>query len=295
LVAPLLFSWMELVYLDGQIPERLAIAAILYSAYTLLAMAAFGIETWLERGEGFSVYFNFFSRISPVCIEDGRLGLRAPLRGLTALEPMPGTVAFVVTVIGAVTFDGASEGSTWGNLSKQVQDSFHSLGFSFATSIELADTLGLLIGIGLIAAIYSIGIAGLRSVDRRPFSVDANAYVHTLVPIAAAYVLAHYFSFLIFNGQAMIYLASDPLGHGSNLFGTANTSIDYSLVSATGIWYVQVGVLVMGHVAGLVLAHDRALATYDNVRVATRSQYWMLGVMIAFTTFGLWLLSQANA
>ena len=175
-------------------------------------MAAFGIEQWLERGEGFSVYFNFFSRISPVCVKDGELGLRAPLRGLTKLKPMPGTVGFVVTIIGTVTFDGASEGSTWGSISKQVQDFFHSVGFSFATSIELADTLGLLAGIALIAGIYSLGIAGVRSVDRRPFSVDANTYVHTLVPIAAAYVIAHYFSFLVFNGQAMIYLASDPLG-----------------------------------------------------------------------------------
>lgn len=295
LVGPLGFAWMELVYLDGQLPERIGVAAIVYSAYTLVAMAAFGVESWLERGEGFSVYFNFFSRISPVAVQDGQLGLRAPLRGLTTLEPLPGTVAFVVTAIGTVTYDGASEGDAWGSIAKEVQDFFSSLGLSFSTSIQLTDTIGLLAGIALIAGIYSIGIAGLRTVDRRPFKVDANAFVHTLVPISAAYVLAHYFSFLAFNGQSMIYLASDPLGRGSDLFGTADQSIDYSLISATGIWYVQVAVLVIGHVAGLVLAHDRALATYDNVRVATRSQYWMLGVMIGFTTFGLWLLSQGNS
>jgi hypothetical protein len=119
--------------------------------------------------------------------------------------------------------------------------------------------------------------------------------LHTLVPIAAAYVLAHYFSFLAFNGQAMIYLISDPLGHGSNLFGTVNHSIDYTVVSAIAIRWVQVGVLVAGHVAALMLAHDRALATYEDPRVAARSQYWMVGVMVVFTCFGLWLLSQANS
>ena len=112
--------------------------------------------------------------------------------------------------------------------------------------------------------------------------------------MAAAYVIAHYFSFLAYNGQAIVYLASDPLGKGWDLFGTAGNSIDYGVISATGIWYVQVAVLVAGHVGGLILAHDRALKLYENHRAATQSQYWMLAVMVGFTTFGLWLLSQAN-
>ena len=94
-----------------------------------------------------------------------------------------------------------------------------------------------------------------------------------------------------YQGQALGYLISDPLGHGSNLFGTAGASINYNIVNATGIWYVQVGALVCGHVAGLMLAHDRALAIYSNPREAVRSQYWMLIVMIGFTSLGLWLLS----
>ena len=47
--------------------------------------------------------------------------------------------------------------------------------------------------------------------------------------------------------------------------------------------------------AGLTLAHDRALALYDKARLAVRSQYWMLAVMVGFTSLALWLLSQANA
>ena len=68
-----------------------------------------------------------------------------------------------------------------------------------------------------------------------------------------------------------------------------------AIVSATGIWYVQVAALVIGHVAGLVLAHDRALVTFGDARVATRSQYWMLAVMVGFTSLALWLLAQAVA
>ena len=59
-------------------------------------------------------------------------------------------------------------------------------------------------------------------------------------------------------------------------------------------WYVQVGALVIGHVIGLMLAHDRALVYWPDYRKATASQYWMLAVMVAFTCFGLYLLSVAN-
>ena len=60
------------------------------------------------------------------------------------------------------------------------------------------------------------------------------------MPIAAAYVVAHYFSLLAYNGQDLWRLASDPLGRGSDLFGGAGGRIDYSILTATAIWYVQV-------------------------------------------------------
>jgi hypothetical protein len=118
-------------------------------------------------------------------------------------------------------------------------------------------------------------------------------FAHTLVPIAAAYVVAHYFSLLAYNGQDLWRLASDPLGRGSDLFGGAGAGIDYSIVSATAIWYVQSGALVAGHVAALVLAHDRALKVHGSARAAVSSQVVMLVLMVCFTLLGLWLLSAA--
>jgi hypothetical protein len=108
------------------------------------------------------------------------------------------------------------------------------------------------------------------------------------------YILAHYFSFIMFQGQAMWMLISDPLGHGSNYFGTGTYAINYRFISTTTIWYFQVAVLVIGHVAGLAVAHDKALAVWGKARAAVQSQLWMLVVMVGFTSFGLWLLSQAN-
>ena len=113
-------------------------------------------------------------------------------------------------------------------------------------------------------------------------------------PIAMVYVAAHYLTFLLFEGQAIRYLASDPFGQGWDLFGTASAAIDYSLLSQNGAWYAQVAFVVLGHVAALILAHDRALVLYDNAKLAVRSQYWMLAIMVGFTTLALWLLAQAG-
>ena len=117
--------------------------------------------------------------------------------------------------------------------------------------------------------------------------------MHTLIPIAFAYAVAHYFSLIVFQGQAGGYLYRTP-SVTERIFRDANIKINYNLVSTNAIWYVQVGALVCGHVAGLVLAHDRAVAMYRRVQDATRSEYWMLVVMVGSTSLGLWLSSAVN-
>ena len=101
-------------------------------------------------------------------------------------------------------------------------------------------------------------------------------------------------SLLLFQGLMLAPLASDPLGEGADLLGTRDWGVDYGFVGAEAFWFMQVGFVVVGHVAALVLSHEKALTVYDDARVAVRSQYWMLGVMAGFTTLALWLLAQAN-
>jgi hypothetical protein len=288
------FAWLELAYSGGPDPSALAVAALVYTALTLTAMACFGTEAWIARGEAFSVYFNLFSRLSPLTVSKGRLALRRPLSGFSTLEPLPGTVALLVVMIGNVMFDGASEGAPWVDIAPDVQGFFVDLGFGSATALELTSSIGLLLALGMVTAIYAAGVHGVHATDKRPTALIARSFVHTLVPIAAVYVLAHYFSLLAYNGQAIAFLSSDPLGKGWDLFSTAGGKIDYGILGATAIWYVQVGMLVAGHVCSLALSHDRALVLYGRAKAATASQYWMLAVMVAFTTLGLFLLSQAN-
>ena len=291
-----LFAVLELVIDDGNLPRNVAIGTVIYSIATWIGMALYGIETWLDRGEAFSVYFNLFGRISPLERREGVLGVRKPLSGLTGVTQIPGTVLFVAVMIGSVTFDGFKEGPTFSSWTPHLSDFWHSLGFDLKHSLELANLLGLLGAIAVIYAFYELGVRGARTVGGG-FEQGrlARAFVHSLVPIAFAYVAAHYMTQLLFQGQAMGYLASDPLGRGWNLFGGRDSGIDYGVIGATATWYWQVAFVVTGHVAALVLAHDRALVLYKDARQAVRSQYWLLFVMVGFTSLALWLLSKANA
>jgi hypothetical protein len=289
------FAAMELVAADGDKPENLAIATLIYSALTFIAMALYGVETWIERGEAFSVYFNLFSRLSPIETRDRVIGCRKPLSGLPALESLPGTVPLLAVMIGSVTFDGAAEAPLWTGIAPDIAQFFGDLGLTPQRALEVTFLIGLIAAILLVYSFYRLGVIGARSVGGG-FSANrlAGAFVHSLVPIALAYVAAHYLTLLLFQGQAITFLASDPLGDGADLFGTADIQIDYGVIGANATWYWQVGFVVAGHVAALTLAHDRALALYDSARLAVRSQYWMLAVMVGFTSLALWLLSQAN-
>jgi hypothetical protein len=287
------FAWLELVYVDRDTPSTLALLAVIYALVQLTGMGLFGIERWRSRGDAFAVLFEMFGRIAPLELRDGVVSTRPLLSGLPKLDAaVPGTVALTAVMIGTTTFDGASNGELWTSIAGPLGDFFGDLGFGVTPASELASTVGLVGAIVLVGGFYRMGVAGMRTVGGDHTTGElAQKFAHTLVPIAFGYLLAHYFSLLAFQGQALVYLASDPLGNGSDLFGTANSTVDYTILSAASIWYVQVAALVAGHVAGLVLAHDRALTLYRDAREAVRSQYWMLVVMVGFTCLGLWLLS----
>ncbi len=299
----LAFVWLEVIYgtsggvAVGVSPHTAAVAALLYSAYTLAMMALFGVEKWCERGEVFSVYFGMFSRLGSFGIREGRLGIRRPLSAATSWATVPGSAAVVIASIATTSFDGAQEGAFKGAI-ESVFNRLVDAGFTLTTALRLTDTIFLALCFFGVALVYLIGVRGMGTVKGAPSQAKLRSgFAHTLIPIAFAYLFAHYFSLFVFQEQAQFtYLLSDPLGTATtDLFGTASGGIDFGVLSANAIWYVQVGALVAGHVVGLTLAHDRATAYWGDYREAARSQYWMLAVMIAFTCFGLYLLSVANS
>lgn len=280
-VGLVVIGWMELVWKSRTDPRALGLVILGYGAIQLAGMARYGIVAWRRNADPFAVYTHVLSHASPVVVEDRRVSLRAPLSGLPSLAAGAGTVAVLVALIGTTSYDGLSRGTLW---TKVVHDPTN----------QLVGTIGLALALALVAGVYRIGVSGMMRLSRGAEGAALGArFAHTLVPIAVAYVVAHYFSLVATQGQALAPLASDPLGNGANIFGTASVTVNYALLSAGTIWAVQVIALVSGHVGGLLLAHDRALTTYDDHRRAMRSQRYMLVVMVGFTSLGLWLLSGA--
>jgi hypothetical protein len=279
-VTLVVLAWFELVYSSSGDPFLLGVAAAVYTIWLIGWMAAIGRETALGVFDVFTPYNRLISAISPLGRRpDGRVVWRGWLRSLPVIPEWPGLWAFVVTMIGTVSFDGASGAAWFVTITGGLGDSK-----AGATFLLVAVIVVLMLGYLLAcwAAARSAGGAW------RTGEV-AQRFAHSLVPIGLAYAVSHYFTLVLFEGQQILAAISDPFGLGWDLFGTADRRVVFLLTSSTTIWLLQVGFIVMGHLVGVVLAHDRALLDFGPH--AARSQYAMLGLMIALTSLGLLILS----
>jgi hypothetical protein len=122
--------------------------------------------------------------------------------------------------------------------------------------------------------------------------VIARSFAFTLVPIAIGYHVAHYFTFLLIQGQYIIPLLSDPFGFGWNLFGTAGYRVDIAIVDARFAWWTAVTAILIGHVAAVYLAHVKAMQVLDTRRLALRSQVPLTALMVIYTFVSLSILAE---
>ncbi len=264
--AAALFSFvaLELANPNPAYPRTLAIAAALYSYWALAGMAVYGRDSWTRTGEGFAVAFELLSRIAPFAARDGRIVIRWPFTGLGGAEPMRGTLVFVAVMLGSTSFDGFERTSTWQNLLGDIRaDLVEHPQRVVNIATTCVNIAGLAAFVAGVAITYIAAVSATRALTytRRSLVPD---FVLPLVPIAGAYMVAHYFSLFVQYLQFMVPLVSDPFGRGWDLFGTVDFAPNLAIVSPTTIWYVQVGALVVGHVAGLAIAHDRAVSIFPT-------------------------------
>lgn len=261
------FGWLELAHPEPSDPRVVAVFLTGYAVVHLAAATVFG-RHWFSRGDGFEVYSTLLGALAPVGRRaDGRLVVRNPLDGLEAVRPEPGLVAVVLVLVGTTAFDGLSRSSLWSGA---------------VPGGPLWGTVGLAGVTAVVVALYLLGTwraEPARRVERAPIPA---AFAHTIVPIAAGYAIAHYFSLFVFDGQLAVVLASDPFGTGADLFGTADRAVDYTIVGVGAIAAVQLAAIVLGHVAAAVAAHERAVRLFGP-RAALRIQYPMLASMVVLT------------
>jgi hypothetical protein len=287
----LAFVTIELSYSNPSDPRAMALAVAIYSAATWIGAAAFGSAAWFRNGDGFAVDFMLLSRISAFGRrDDGQLVVRVPFSGLSVSDPTPGMIPMVAVMLGSTFFDGFSRTGIW-------QTREYNVDIHFINNLDLSELVvqlmrvgGLLCCVAFVGLAFRLAVYGTESIaDRRPLSQE---FIDSLVPIAFVYIIAHYFSLLIYQGEVGVRLISDPWGRGWDLFGTGSFQPNFTLLTPHTIWYVQVAALVIGHVAGLAVAHDRAVGLFHTPRMALWTQYPMLVLMVIFTVGGLWVLSQ---
>ncbi|MCW2681454.1 MAG: conserved rane protein of unknown function [Frankiales bacterium] len=277
-VSLLVFVWLELVLPGRAEPRTVGVFLVVYGVVQLVAALWFG-SGWFARGDGFEVYSTLLGRMSPFGRrDDGRLVLRSPLDGIDGVRVEPGLVAVVMVLIGSTGFDGLSRTQFWAE--GPGRD-------AYLTAVP--GTFGLLVMIAL-ATLLFVGATLLGGLlTRHSPRAQPGLFAHSLVPIAAGYAIAHYFSLLLLDGQATWILASNPFGReGVDLFGTYGNAIDYTRISPRVIANVQVAAIVLGHVLGVVLAHDRAVRAGGHR--TTSGQLPLVAVMVGFTVGGLSLL-----
>ncbi|MEP6656367.1 MAG: hypothetical protein ABJC33_03985, partial [Betaproteobacteria bacterium] len=282
-----------------------ASALLVYTVLTLVAMALFGRHTWLANGEAFSMVYGLLARFAPTEVRAlGEWNLRPYAVGLLVEEPAPvSLLALVVLMLASVTFDGFVETPAWASLSEIVSQ-WLALADGAAGSREALYTASLLAFAGVFFGIYlafSHAMAKAAALHARTHDLAASPYtpmllarffILTLLPIAIAYHIAHYLSFLLMAGQYLIPLASDPFGFGWDLFGTKRYFVRLAIIDARVVWYTSVGAIVAGHIAAVYLAHVMALRVFRDRRMAMASQYPLLVLMIGYTMVSLWIIAQ---
>jgi hypothetical protein len=265
------FVWLELVG-NGAGPRSLFIVLVGYTAFTLAMMAQFGRDAWRANGEVFNVWFRLLNRLAPFALADesGRIRRRPFASGI--LEPgwTHADVVLIALGTGAILFDGLSQMTPW----------FDVFGAPAApiVTLQLLGFLGLVTAAALLVSRY-VGVA----------STGAG-----LLPISVGYLIAHYFTYLLIDGQRIVVALSDPLQRGDNLLGTAFYEPSGSFLAPGLVWTIQLVAVVGGHMLGAWGGHVAATRELDDETRAIRMRQVPLAVvMVALTTITLWSLGQA--
>jgi len=272
------FAWLELIGPNRTTLTVLRVAVLAFVMADLVGAFALG-RRWFSGGDPFEVWSRLLGSLSPLGRRRDRTWvLRTPLHGANALRLRRGLTAAVAAMLGSTAYDALSGQPRWYGF---VQ--------SAAVPATLLETLGLLgmclvvAGALALAAAVSARLAGL------PFRGLTRQFAPSLVPIAAGYVIAHYWALLVYAGQLTLVRLTDPLGIGANWLGTAGLTPGTRLIEPTLTATIQVVAIVTGHILGVVLAHERAVALFDR-RVAVLGQLPLLVLMVGYTCGGLLLL-----
>jgi hypothetical protein len=272
------FGWLELVQPDRTTLAVLRLWALAWLVILILGAIVFG-QRWIGAADPFEVYASTIAQMSIWRRVGDELRLVNPLAGLNAWRAPPGATAVVAALLGSTAFDSFTNTTWW---IQTVQNS--------AVPTVVWGSGGLLAMIIIVFVSFSLAAAWMGRYGDRPATVYPRLMVGSLLPIVLGYVVAHYATLLIVEGQRTAINFSDPLGRGWNVFGSAEMGVNSGIFNhPTAIAMTQLCAIVGGHVLGIVCAHEKSVALLPPDR-AIRGQLPLLLVMIGYTCAGLLLL-----
>ena len=275
------FTWVELVAEENTSLGFLRLLIASFFAISLLGAAIFG-RTWFDHADPFEAWSRLLGLLAPLGRrDDGRWVLRTPLHGVNTLRGQRGLVATVAVMLGSTAYDGFSANLGWATF---VQSS--PLPSSLLRTATLVGFFGLVALTLWLASAVSVRLAGQPLRQSIPFVSDMAP---SLLPIAGGYVIAHYWSLWVYQGQETWRLLSDPLGTGADWLGTADLVPAAGLIEPTLVATIQAVSIVVGHLLGVLAAHERAITVLPH-RAAVIGQVPLMVVMIFYTLAGLTIL-----
>ena len=198
-----------------------------------------------------------------------------------------------VILLSLTLFHGFSMTTAWESHAPGSMSFIKWLAINLGTPATVNFTIGML-AVGLLPIGLYWGSCVLAARLVRPSGKSARdlfiAYSFSLLPVALFYHLAHNSMHLFAEGPAIISAASDPMGTGADYFGTASWHMD-GLLSDQTLWYLQIALIIFGHLVGIVVAHRISRRLFADKRTATRSLLPMLAVMVMVSVAGLTLMA----
>lgn len=273
------FVWQELVDPDQVELSTIQVWVGTYVVVMLLGCALFG-DTWLEHADPFEVYSDLVAKLS-IWGRDGsgRLVVRRPLANLATVTPRAGLVAVVAVLFGSTAFDSYKDSLSWVN--------FVDAGTTHVTAFNTAALVVFCLVVGLT---FTIAARATMTAGQVPRRLLPSLYAHSVVPIVVGYMTAHYLSYFVEQGQETLIQLSDPMVRGANYFGTAGLTPDLWLSAHPSFLAdTKVIAVVVGHIVGIIAAHDRALTLLPAKHRIT-GQLAMVVLMVGYTVAGLSLL-----
>ena len=288
-----LFGLCDVTGISTSRPWAMALLALVYTAFTVMGMQRFGARPWLAHVEFFSVLFTILRRFAPIDIRDGKFFLRPVGAGL--LDPLDvgwDWVLFVILMLSTLAFDAILTTSVWDTVVRFTGPAWGPLGTILG--LHLLRGLGFiaLTAIFLVAFIVCMELVIYFATIQVDGLATATTFALTLVPIAFVYNFAHNYASLVVQSQQVIPLLADPLGRGWHLLPTSGYQASALLAPAAVVWYVQVVLIVTGHVIAMWLAHLRAGERFRAAQSVLLSQYPILVLMVLYTMTSLWILAQ---